>query len=282
MTKYVMWTVVGGGLLSVLVFGPRAAWNHAAASRQAAQEAIERNMPDAELLARLRILVQRLTQSGDKYRAELGIVQRKHDQLAEEKAKVERQLQQEREILEKAQSLLASGNAEVKVGDRAYSIDQVQLDCKQRLEHCQQLDADIAVKAKALDTLSGTIARGRTQLSELESLRRSKLTEIDSLEARLQSAGMLAQVNVWTDRLERAPEGLGQEFASAVDELQRRVLTLESEADRSSEQLAGPALIDWSESRESAADLAGEISRYLGHGNRPANGAASQTETAAR
>lgn len=255
----------GGVLaLAVLVMGPRAVWSHVQASRDVVKGEVERRMPDAELLARLRLLVKQLSKSGDSYRADLMIVQRKHDQLAEDQASVQRQLDTEKTILSKAKATLESGLTEVSVGGRSYSIEQVRLDCKTRLSNCQRLESDLAIKSKALATLATTLARGKQQLAELETLRKSKLSEIDSLETRLQNAGMLAQVNAWTDRLQQSPEGLGQEFAGAVDELQRRVFALEAEADAGGERRAAPGVIDWTEPQETARDLAGEIDRYLG------------------
>lgn len=279
MSRQIGWGVLICGGLLVVVLGPRAVWSHVAASRQVAKEAIERGAPDAELLARLRILVNKLAQAGDEYRAELGLVQHKHDQLIADKEKAERQLKSERDILGRAQEVLVSGQADVKIGNRLFTIEQVQADCALRLEHCQRLDAEVALKAKALDSLATTIARGRAKLNELESVRKSKLSEIESLEVRLQNAGMLAEVNAWTSRLEQTPEGLGQDFVAGIDELQRRVLTLESQADMSGERLAGPSIIDWTEPRESSADLAGEISRYLKSEPR---GAAPDTASASR
>jgi len=249
-------------VLAALVLGPAALYSHVRAARDVVQAKIEDMAPDIELAARARVTLRDLDAKILEYQDKLGDVA---DRATSERSAVER-IQKEAEankaILREAKSLIAQERDHYLVGGKTYSKEMVTADVMARVRRCDLLGRELQTRRLLAERLAAAETQGRASLERAKQVKREKVAELESLEARLAHAGLLRQVNDLASKLNESPLVLDTELKPFA-ELERRVHREERRADYIAADANGGLIVDWHGSADSTAEAKQALERVL-------------------
>jgi hypothetical protein len=263
-----MWKSIGFGaavLLAVgaLAVGPRSLWTTVRGARDGLKSAIEESKSDVQQAAEVRVclkdLDERILQFGDK----LGEVEGRA-RAAERRVKaVEQDLAKERTLLKRARAMLEEGRDTYRVGDRPYSRTEVNADALARLGRCEQLAKRLDFDRQVAGQLTAAVREARDNLANAVRVRQEKAAQLAALEARLENARMLGEVDALTRQLKESPFGPQSELAEKFQAFERRVESVERR-NQLGKALPGGGVVEWE--KGPAPDAREAIDRFLAGG----------------
>ncbi|MCY2987573.1 MAG: hypothetical protein NTY19_06880 [Planctomycetota bacterium] len=259
MLRSLLWLVGVAVAILALVLGP-AVFSHLRAVREVAREGIEGALPEVEQAARIRILLQDMDGKILDYQDKLGEVA---DRTAAEQTAVQR-IQQDvnadKQILKQAKDLLEQSRDQYQIGGKSYLKEQLCADVLARVRRCERLEKELQTRRQLAEKLAATEAEGQANLQKAKDVKREKVAELQSLEARLRNAGLLAQVNELTSKLHESPLSPGTELGRAFADFDKRVRKEERRADYFAAETSGGLVVNWN---GSAADNTAEAKQAL-------------------
>jgi phage shock protein A len=252
------------GALAVLglVLGPRPLWTTLRGAREVAKGVFEDNKTDVQRAAEIRVglkdLDDRIFSFGDKL-AEVEIRARAAERRAGE---VEQELEKQRGLLTRARELLDGEQDSYCIGGRTYARAEVNADALARLARCEQLTKQLTFERQVVKQLGEAVQEARTNLARARQVRLEKTAELTALEARLDNAKLLQQVNELAGELKAAPLGPETDLAQKFESFERRVASVERRARAAEADNRGGVVLDW-DSNKGAPEARDAIARFL-------------------
>jgi len=260
--KYLVGGIVGILVLGLAVLGPSRFWNSARAMRERVNDNVESAKDDVQAAKEIQILLQDLDDKIDRSADELAVVQETEEASQKRVEELENEIARLRGNLTDAKQLLDQGKAEYEIHGCRYSRDEISADAMVRLDRCKQLEQELQWERETLAQLSAALGEGRQMLLEARSTRRQKSSELESLQAQLQNAHMLAQINELTSQFPVS--------AACTTELGEKLKAFRlraRQALRKSNQILGghqeSGVVNW-EGPAGPTDASDAITEYLG------------------
>jgi hypothetical protein len=266
-----MWRklAIGAGAavaLAALILGPTGLWNTLRGAREVAREHFEDAKSDAQRVAEIRVGLKDLDDKIVRFSGKLSSITTQAAAAERRLKELEADLEKQRGLLTRAKALLDEEKESYTIGGQPYTRVQLNADALARLSHCERLVKRIEIERQAAKALADTVASSRTNLAKAQLTRQQKAAELTALEARLENARMLAQVNALAHELKASPLEAQSELAKQFEALQTRVEQEEQRARLDSTERPG-SLIDWDGKAGRSAEAGEAIARFLGNGS---------------
>ena len=250
-------------VLVLLVLGPVKLLSHVRAARDVANQTVDEISPDVQEAARVRVLLRDLDKQLLSYQEQIASVDEKADATEERVTKHRKEIESNREILQRARALLDAGPGPHDINGKRYSKDEVTTDALARVRHVETLTTQLEMHEKASEKLRAAEREGTANLAKAKVLRDQKAAELNTLEARLRNARLLAQVNDLTRGLRETPLGPNTELGKAFEGFRRRVRAAERQADYLATEARGGMVVDWAGGPDRTEDVKAAIDRVL-------------------
>jgi phage shock protein A len=258
------WPAVSLGLAAALLaagilLGPRPLWTTLRGARDVARDVLEENKTDVQRAAEIRVGLQDLDDKilafGDKL-AEVEGRARAAERRAHD---VEEELGKQRGVLARSRQLLDAEQGTYRIGSHSYSRAEVNADALARLARCEQFTKQLDFERQVVKQLNDAVQEARTNLARARQVRQEKGAELTALEARLENAKLLQQVNELTRDIRTSPLGPQTELAQKFEAFERRVASAER---RAGPEPRGGDILDWDENR-GVPEARDAIARFL-------------------
>lgn len=252
-----------GIALALGLMGPANLWTTLRASRNSAGEALENAKSDPQRVAEIRVELQDFDEQIHRFADELGKVESRAAATDRQVQELDKELAKQRDVLTRAKSMLDENRDTYQISGARYSRAELNADAHVRLGKCEQITRTLETQRAVAKQLNDAVAEARTNLTNARLSRQQKAVELVALEARLENARMLQQVNELTSRLKSAPLGPKTELARKLEAFEQRVASAERRAASTGVDVKGGSRIDWDGKAGAAPEAGDAIARFL-------------------
>lgn len=247
----------------LLVLGPVKLITHLRAVRDVANQTVDEISPDVQEAARVRVLLRDLDKQLLNYQEQIASAGEKADAAEERVTRNRNEIEDNRNILKRARGLIDGGPGPYDINNKSYTRDEVCADALARVRHVEALTSQLKVNEKMAEKLRAAEREGTTNLAKARALRDQKASELNTLEARLRNARLLAQVNDLTRGLRETPLGPSTELGKAFEAFRRRCRAAERQADHLATEARGGMVVDWAGGPDHTENVSAAIDRVL-------------------
>ncbi len=213
--------------LGALIRGPRSLWTSIRGTCDVAKGAIEEGKSDVQQAAEIRVGLRDLDERILHFADKLGEIEGRAAAARRQFQAGEQELDRQRHLLSKAKALLDEKKESAVIGGRSYTQAEIKADALARLAQCEQLQRQVESDRTLARELDNAVSEARANLAKAQQVRGEKAGQLTALEARLQNARLLEQVNDLTRELRQAPLGSQTELATKFEAFERRVAAVE-------------------------------------------------------
>jgi hypothetical protein len=253
-------------VLALVIIGPRSLWTTLRGTREVIHNAIEEGKSDVQQAAEIRIGLQELDDKIFRFDSTMAEVEGRAQAARQRVQETEQELATQKDLLARAKKLLDEPKDTYRVAGRSYTRAEVNADALARLSHCKQLLKQLDFDRQVARQLGDAVKEARTNLAKAQQVRQEKASQLVTLEARLENARLLEQVNELTRELKTSPLGPQTELAQKFEAFERRVATVERRIRTSGGGPAESPIIDWKNGSGTVAEARDAIARFLDGG----------------
>ncbi len=245
-----------GGIVLSFILGPERVSREMRASVQRAEQAFDKSVSNAQLIATARVTLRDYEENCHKLEESQHEID---DRIAEARgivSQAENELKQHEDVLRLAKVKLVGNTDTFEINGRSFSRTEVERDAEKRLQFVRDAAARIATEQETLKRLEQIRSDVATNLSQLQTVRADKNRELELLASRIKNAEVIENIENLSLKFDHAT-GEKSKFEQSVAEIERRIRDAERRATRGSNK---SDLIDWTSTKR---DLVAEIDVQL-------------------
>jgi len=183
MNKTIIIAAVIGGLIVVTV-GGRDVWEYIQGTQKIAKEKIKESIPVPLEIARIESMIQNIDKTISLHRERVIEATVDTEMLEEEIHFLKKRLNEDKQLLEEAASLLQQDNDDYRIGDVVYTRTEVDNDAKDKFDKFKQDEQLLTIKKVTLETLRKSIEDSSREIRQAEITRRELSNNSDMLQVR--------------------------------------------------------------------------------------------------
>jgi hypothetical protein len=185
MIKKLIYVVVGGAVVSLLLFG-RSAISYLRTSVGTVRESVQNSVPVEFQIDRARHMIKDLTPEVRKNMQVIAKEEVEVRRLDEQITGTEARLGKEKEQMLRLKTDLAGGKDSFQYAGRSYTADEVRTDLANRLERYKTADATLTSLKDIRSARQKSLGAARQKLEGMLAAKRQLQVEVENLEARNQ------------------------------------------------------------------------------------------------
>lgn len=248
-----MGAAVLGGIVLSCILGPERVSRESRAAVQRIEDAFDKSVSNAQLLATARVILDDYEERGRK----LEESQREIDARITESrgviSQAENELQKNEDVLQLAKLKLVSQTDSFEINGRTFSRTDVERDSEKRLQLCRDATARLTAEQTTLRRLEQLKSVAAGNLRQLQTVHQEKARELKLQAVRLKNAELLEHLQSLDLKFDPST-GDKTKYEQTATEIENRILDAERRATRGSSNNGD--LIDWTSTKR---DLVAEI-----------------------